>query len=193
MEFKKLIEDLALIQDFIEKNKIIIDFNNEEKINSFKNNKKIDLREKINKEILNDENKEILNDFVSRMEDQITIIAYHSAAARSSKIVELCDFEYSFDFWNKCFNLMMIWVEETIIPDFKIQNYKLFSKFKKIEQILIDNNKKMLKIDLIKKIQEKFGINSANSYVLFNKYFSKGIITEEGKERKKFIILIKIL
>jgi len=104
-DFDELINELNKVVDFVHGTNIDFCEEDIDDLLSFLHDKMMWFTRKVEEEVPNDENRQILQSFVSRYKDNLVIMAFHSAAIRFSETVELEDLQYAFNIFKKLFKV----------------------------------------------------------------------------------------
>ncbi|MFW6246653.1 MAG: hypothetical protein ACOC22_00560 [bacterium] len=195
-DFNNLIEEMKKVVSFGIANRI--DFNPDQVDDclSFLHEKMMYFTRDVEYTIPSDDNRYILQSFVSRYKENMITMAFHSAIMRFSKWVELEDLQYAYDYFEKLYQAQKFWVGIAVEEDKRTRQEEQELK-KEIERVIrSDTNDLMDLSDLVNTLSRKFD-KDYNSMYYHVKKLSRGsnpyieiYDKEEGDKRKKGVRLV---
>lgn len=133
-------------------------------------------RFKVDEEIEDEDQQEILNSFISRFQYHVDVLAFHNAVCRLSGIVELVDYQNALNLLCKCFDYLRVWVERTVEIGVNVRGkreqdrrIKLFDFFRRHGGVV------ELKF-LVGWCCSCFGVNRNQGYVIVNAWVRDGVL-----------------
>lgn len=193
-DFAELVQELNKVVDFANENKI--DFSEEhlDELLAFLHEKMMWFTYQVEETVPTEENRYILQSFVARYKENMTIMAFHSAAMRFSAKVEKQDLQYAFDYFKQLFEAQKVWVSLTVEEN-KDTKHENTAMMRTIERILKDDVNQMMTFpELVNLMAKKFGKDyEAMRYHIMK--FSRGsmplIVLEDTEDKRVKKVLLK--
>ncbi|MEK6882927.1 MAG: hypothetical protein AABY22_25105, partial [Nanoarchaeota archaeon] len=172
-DFEDLIKYLEEIQDFYLYNQIKIKNEEMDIYTSTFHSKLMFFDKQIQESCSIESNKEIFEDFIANYGNLMTMITYQSALIRKSKWVELVDLEYSFNFLNNLFNMIMPWIEGNIEVT-QIELKKMEQKRNTMYKLKKLVGKEVKVADVIKFIQKDLRVSYPTAKTILQDFAETG-------------------
>jgi len=187
-EFDRLIDELNKVCLFAHANFIDFDENKINGLLSFLHEKMMWFTNDVEQSVPVEDNRYILQSFVSRFKDNMVIMAFHSAAMRYSKVVERQDLQYAFDFFKTLYEGQKVWVSLSVEEDRDVKNEDKMMRMAIQQYLKADLNEATTLPELVKHMAKEFQKDYVGMRYHVTK-FSRGnyplIHIEENPENKR--------
>jgi hypothetical protein len=195
-EFDKMIEELNKVCEFAHYNYIDFDIDKIDDLLSYLHEKMMWFTDDVENTVPTEDNRYILQSFVSRFKDNMVIMAFHSAAMRYSKIVERQDLQYAFDFFSQLYEAQKVWVSLNVEEDKDVKNEDRAMRMAITQYLKNDLNEATTFPELVKFMAKEFQKDYVGmSYHI--KKFARGnyplikIEDNPDNQRMKKVLLIR--
>jgi len=121
-EFDVMINEVNKVCKFVHNNNIDFNIEKIDDLLSFLHEKMMWFTNDVEYNVPLEDNRYILQSFVSRFKDNMVIMAFHSAAMRYSKVVERQDLQYAFEFFKIIFEAQKVWISLSVEEDKDVKN-----------------------------------------------------------------------
>lgn len=195
-EFNKMIVELNKVCLFAHDNFIDFNTNNIDDLLSFLHEKMMWFTEDVESCVPVEDNRYILQSFVSRFKDNMVIMAFHSAAMRYSKVVERQDLQYAFDFFKQLYEAQKVWVSLSVEEDKEVKNEDTAMRNAITQHLKLDLNEATTLPELVKHMAKKFQKDYVGMRYHVTK-FSRGnyplikIVDNPDNKRAQKVLIVK--
>lgn len=186
-DFNLLITEMNKVVEFAKNNNIDFKHDDEDNLFSFLHEKMMWFTNNVEQEVPNEDNKYILQSFVSRYKENMVIMAFHSAIMRFSAYVERQDLQYAFDYFKELYMAQRFWVSMSVEEDKNVK-YEDMEYRREIRRIFSTATEiitpQMLAKELAKAFNKEYntGKHHVKRFMSGENSFLKLVEVEEGED-----------